>query len=161
MKKTISVEEAVKTQVGKAVEKAIEETKTGGGFTFKVDVNKPDYEFKYVLGKALREERVILMAKPDKYRGTGKTTMITSAFYMKEDVMLVVSDMNRAKMYYPYIPKDKILVANELRSGFKGCRVKGGFILDEISYKEYLNLENVLMGKVMGIVSIYKDYEIL
>lgn len=160
MKKTISVEEAVKSKV----EKAIEETKTGGGFTFKMDVNKPDYEFKYVLGKALREERVILMAKPDKYRCTGKTTMMTSAFYMKDDAYLVVSNDSMAKLYHPYIPKDRVLTISEIRRGFKGRMVKGGFILDEISYKDYQEVvQHILcpMGKVMGIVSIYKDYEIL
>lgn len=120
-----------------------------------------NFEFKYVLGKALREERVMIMAKPDKYRQTGKTTMITSAFYMKEDMFLVVSTRAQAQMYYPYIPKERILIAREV-NGMKGRRT-GGFILDEISFQEYMNLRNILtlMGKVMGIVSIYKDYEIL
>lgn len=157
MKKKVSIEEAV----GKAVKEANVDFELS--VECKVGNPTPDYEFKYVLGKALREEKVILMAKPDKYRGVGKTTMITSAFYMKEDAMLVVSTRERAQMYYPHISKDRILIARESKNGFKGRRVNGGFILDEITYQDYQDLKNILypMGKVMGIVSIYKDYEIL
>lgn len=155
MKKKVSIEEAV----GKAVKEANVDFELS--VECKVGNSTPDYEFKYVLGKALREEKIILMAKPEKYRGVGKTTMITNAFYMKEDVFLVVSTRARAQLYYPHIPKDRILVAREM-DGILGRRAKG-FILDEISYQEYINIRNILcqMGKVMGIVSIYKDYEIL
>lgn len=169
MKKKISIEEAIDREVKKVVDDHNEKYREAN---VKIDLSAVckiasppvDFEFKYALGKALSEEKVILMAKPDKYRGIGKTVLMSSYFFMKEDMYLVVSDMVRAKLYYPYIPKDRVLAISEIRKGSKGRRVRGGFILDEISYEDYQEVvQRILrpMGKVMGIVSIYKDYEIL
>lgn len=155
MKKKISIEEAVEKEASVKLDLSV------GCAIANPTV---DFEFKYALGKALTEEKVILMAKPEKYRGTGKTVLMSSYLFLKEDMYLVVSDMAKAKMYYPYIPKDRVLAISEIRKGSKGRRVRGGFILDEISYKDYQEVvQRILcpMGKVMGIVSIYKDYEIL
>lgn len=155
MKKKISIEEAVEKEASVKLDLSV---------GCAIANSTVDFEFKYALGKALAEEKVILMAKPERYRGMGKTVLMSSFLFMKEDMFLVVSDEATAKMYYPYIPKDRIITISKARQGFKGRRVRGGFILDEISYKDYQEVVQLIlrpMGKVMGIVSIYKDYEIL
>lgn len=121
-------------------------------------------DFRKILRETIIDGKVILIAKPDKYRKIGKTSIIADYLSFVEDSYLIVPRLNLRDLYEKEfkIPKDRIIVADSPYK-LRGINHKN-FILDEVSYSDYQLICKELLplgATIRGVVSIYTDFLIL
>lgn len=114
------------------------------------------------LRKSLNNGKAIMIAKPDKYRNSGKTSMIVNYLTFVKDSCVIVPTEVMKKMYIDEgIPCDRIIVAYGL-SNIMGFTKLKHFVVDEIKYHQYQDIKNMVYpikdATLSGIVVIYDDY---
>lgn len=123
-------------------------------------------EFRKVLRESLKEGKTIIIAKTDKYRTVGKTTMIANYMMFVEDAYLFVPNHTQRDIYVKEfgIPTERVIVAKGL-DNIRGYIRNKNFVMDEIPYKTYREIRQMVYpikdAKLGGIVTIYEDYLVL
>lgn len=123
-------------------------------------------EFRETFRKSLKEGRPILITNTEKYRRSGKTTMIVNYMSFVEDACLIVPTQHSKTMYVKEfgIHSERIIVAREL-DNIRGYTKNKRFVMDEIPYKKYIEIRQSVCQmrdvKLSGIVTIYQGYLVL
>ena len=146
----------------------VQDTKTlSVGIPINNSVRRSDHsEFRKVLRKSLKEGKPIIIAKTDKYRAIGKTTMIANYMMFVEDACLFVPNHTQRDMYVKElgIPTERVIITKGL-DNIMGYTKSKHFVMDEIPFKTYREICQMVYpikgAKLTGIVSIQEDYIVL
>lgn len=114
------------------------------------------------LRDSLKKGKAIMIAKPDRYRGVGKTSMIVNYLTFVESSCVIVPTEEMKDTYLREgISKDRIISAYGLTNIMGFTKLKH-FVMDEIKYHQYLDIRNMVYpikdATLSGIVAVYDDY---